>query len=102
MDPEPKILDNKLFLDGYVYYRRVVIKGRWYWRCHKIGECGATAITYPEGDRVIVAKGPTESPHEHALDREAAEATIVRVGKCCFTVTNCVNIYIYMYIRRQI
>lgn len=72
--------NNKLYTDGYTYYEVNIIKGRWYWKCRNIGECNVRAITYPEGDQVVVVKGPNQSPHQHPLNRERAEAEIVTVS----------------------
>jgi hypothetical protein len=52
MDPKPKVYGKQLFHHGFVYYKVNIVKGRWYWKCAKFGECSARAITYPEGEEV--------------------------------------------------
>jgi hypothetical protein len=62
-----KIIDKKLYIDGYVYLRRLQsTKGRTYWDCQKVrsGKCKGRAIT-EIGDEVIVLKGPAQSEHTH-------------------------------------
>lgn len=84
-------LGTKLLFEGYVYLRSRQANGKTYWDCNRLRkkECKARAITVADGETTIVLKGPTESPHEHAPDREEAEAEIVKTRYA----VHCVLIY---------
>ena len=66
-----------LNVDGFLYYKH---SGgfRRYWCCRKKGVCFARAITDGDDDNLIIIKGPQQSPHNHAPDREEIEA--IRIG----------------------
>ena len=92
MEIAPKIIDNKLHIDGYIYYRSKSVKERIYWECNRlrVGLCTARAITNDpaEGQRVVVFKGPDKSEHSHPPKQEEVAADMLMnkvktVGKHC-------------------
>ena len=74
----PVILDNKMYLGGYIYLRSRVAKGRVYWDCRKLrgGECKARAVTSDptDGEPVEVYKGVPELDHSHPPNQEETAA----------------------------
>lgn len=46
-------------------------------------ECSARAITVGTDERFTVLRGPTESEHHHAPNREFAEAEIIKMNLKC-------------------
>lgn len=76
------LVNRQLHLDGFIYTRSRVQKGRTYWDCRKLraGECNGRAITSEpnsEGE-VVIFKDPGLEGHEHAPNREEAAADVVR------------------------
>ena len=69
-----------LHIDGYLYYKHSGSSRR-YWNCRNKGECPAPAITAGDGDMLIACKGPNESPHSHAPNRDAAEKALTRMKR---------------------
>ena len=53
---------QKLHHNGYVYYRRLNIEGKTYWKCSLKWKCNATAITQRAGQFVEIIK---EGEHNH-------------------------------------
>ena len=78
-----KIENNKLIIDGFVYVKSRTSKDhdKIYWDCRKVRskECRARAITDvpAPGSAVVVLKGPVQSPHEHAPNRDECTAEVV-------------------------
>ena len=74
----PVILDNKMYLGGYIYLQSRVAKGRVYWDCRKLrgGECKARAVTSDptDGEPVEVYKGVPELDHSHPPNQEETAA----------------------------
>ena len=85
MNDEPEIInDTRLLLGGFVYVRsKKPVNNRVYWECKKLrnNECSAREITISGNGQgtVSVVKGPTESPHSHAPNREFAATEKVRL-----------------------
>ena len=75
-----EISGGKLLVDGYVYVRSRTRGSRVYWDCQrtKRKECTGRAVTNDRaGDELVLYRGPTESPHQHAPNREETEAVRV-------------------------
>ena len=84
---DAKIIDMKLHVSGYVYYKSRTQRGKIYWECRllKAGQCTARAITtdvIPPAVPVVY-KGPAESPHSHPanVDESAAEEFASRLKR---------------------
>ena len=74
----PRIIGSKLVHEGYIYTRsKKPINGKNYWDCQKLREklCTSRMVTIGEGENVTVTKS---KPHDHAPDRELAEAEVVQ------------------------
>lgn len=68
---------TRLEIDGFLYVRSCKRKNSTYWNCKKVraGECKARAVTTVNPlQEIQVRKGPRESLHRHAPNRDAAEA----------------------------
>lgn len=76
-----EIQDKKLLIDGYIYVRSRSANGRIYWDCRNVRkrECSARAITNEPkpGEEVVIFKGPQDSVHTHAPNREETKAVVV-------------------------
>ena len=76
---EVKVVDGKLHVAGYVYYKSKAKGARIYWECRlvKQKECTARAISSDirPGEDVVLFKGPAEAQHSHPpnVDESAAE-----------------------------
>ena len=66
-----------LHIDGYLYYKHSGDFRR-YWNCRRKGECFARAVTTGYDDNLFVVKGPVQSEHNHASNREEVEAARLR------------------------
>ena len=66
---------KKLILDGNIYYRRLSRGAKDYWYCAQTSRCNATCNTTTCRGTLIVNK---ITKHDHAPDREAAEAELVK------------------------
>ena len=55
-----------------------VIDCRRYWNCRQKGVCFARAITSGYDDDLLVIKGPEQSEHNHAPNREEVESEKLR------------------------
>lgn len=78
MEDKPIIIGSKLLNAGYIYHRsRRGNNSMQYWDCTKLRqkECRARAITSGEDENVVMVK---ESDHDHAPDREVAEAERIK------------------------
>lgn len=74
--------ENKLFIEGYIYYKSKTHNGKVYWDCirTKTKECTGRAITsapQPGQEEVTLYKGPAESAHLHAPNRDEVDATVL-------------------------
>ena len=65
-----------LHISGFIYYYHYTSKkGSPYWQCCRKNECSARAITLVQPDKsLIVRKGPQDSIHCHAPNREEVSA----------------------------
>lgn len=78
-----EIVNNKLILDGYIYYHSKYAGNRRQWECVRLrlGECSARAVTNnpADGEPLIVIRGIAESPHsEHPPNFDECEAERVK------------------------
>jgi len=77
----PEIIDRKFHVDGYIYPRSRVAKGRVYWDCRLLRSrtCTARTITSDpaEGGQLQVYKRPEESKHSHPPNREEVVAEVL-------------------------
>lgn len=82
-----KIVDGKLHVAGYVYYKSKAQRGRIYWECRlvKQKQCTARAISTDASPpaNLVLLKGPAESAHSHPpnVDQSAAEVFTSRVKR---------------------
>lgn len=79
---EPKIVNKKLLLGGYVYVKSRDVGGKSYWDCKLVrrGQCKARAITSMRGGTIYVEKGAGNSPHLHPSSPEACRAEIFKAN----------------------
>ena len=80
VEPQPRMIGNKLCIGGFLYYYSKKAKTHKYWDCEVMrrGHCEARAVTEETQAGLRIIKGPTRSPHTHPPDREAARAEEVR------------------------
>ncbi|XP_043461039.1 uncharacterized protein LOC122497804 [Leptopilina heterotoma] len=75
----------RLSISGFLYCKHSSNSklGRIYWNCKQKGECHARATTSSDLENLSLFKGPKESPHEHAPNRDAvdAERIVARVKR---------------------
>lgn len=82
-----RIVDGKLHVAGYVYYKSKTRGGRTYWECRlvKQKQCTARAIStdVDSPGELVIFKGPAESAHSHPpnIDESAAEQFTSRVKR---------------------
>lgn len=69
-----------LYIDGHVYYHHYTQNNSTYWNCRRKDRCRARAITIGSGKELIVRKGPKDSLHSHAPNREEVQALTVMSG----------------------
>lgn len=74
----PRIIGSKLVHEGFIYTRSHKPKnGKTYWDCQKLRQqlCTARIVTITRDGETFISKS---KPHEHAPDRELAEAEVVK------------------------
>lgn len=73
----PRIIGSKLVHEGFVYTRSKQQNGKTYWDCQKLREklCTSRIVTVGEGENTEITKS---KPHDHAPDREVAEAEVLK------------------------
>lgn len=74
----PRITGSKLVYEGFIYTRsRKPVDEKNYWDCQKLREklCTSRLVTLGVGENVQITKS---KPHDHAPDRELAEAEVVQ------------------------
>ena len=64
-----KIVDNKLLINGFVYYRGKIRGSKQHWECKRYRldkDCTARATTnlIVPGAAIVVYKGPVQSEHQ--------------------------------------
>lgn len=79
----PKIVEKKLYLDGFIFLRSKVEKGKIYWECKRLRakECKARAITTePDAQgNFTITKRPEIDHHLHAPNQEECQAELLRI-----------------------
>lgn len=76
---DAQIINKKLYMDGFIYYKTTSTAKKIYWECKKYraGECRARAITNASGSLVIL-KRPAIDDHLHAPNQHECEAEIAK------------------------
>ncbi|XP_051164850.1 uncharacterized protein LOC127283797 [Leptopilina boulardi] len=66
----------RLSISGFLYYKHSTNYklSRIYWNCKKKDECHARATTSIDLENITLFKGPKQSPHNHAPNRDAVNA----------------------------
>ena len=73
---EAQLIGSKLRVGGYIYVSSKVDHDRKYWDCVRTRrqECTVRAVTRVGASGLVLLRGPSESPHTHAPNVDAAEA----------------------------